>query len=150
MHMLPFVSLAALLLAACSAPIAPGMHTEADGTALAADVTSPAPQAPAPQSRAIPPRFHGRWAATAERCGLPGDESALTIRHDDVAFHESSGPPLGAMDDGDKLEVLLHLTGEGETREAWYTFHLEDGGNALVDAATNFRRVRCRDAMSVP
>lgn len=131
----------ACLASACSAPPSPPPVASAPE---AAPAPQPAPVAVAPQGRAIPPRFHGRYAASIERCGTAGDESELEIRHDHVAFHESSGPVLRASDTDDVLEVRLHLTGEGETREADYRFRLESGGDALVDAGSGFRRVRCR------
>lgn len=156
MRLLSFASIAVIFLAACSPPAAPGtvdgpgtIARPAGATTTPAAVDAvPAQPGPAPQSRAIPARFHGHWAASAARCEAAGDESALEIRHDHVAFHESSGPVLRAMDDGDALEVLLHLTGEGETREAWYAFRLEDGGTALVDTRADFRRVRCGSVRS--
>lgn len=129
----PFVSIA-LLVAACSAPSPETVSPEGGGTDADA----------APQGRAIPVRFQGRYAASPERCALAGDESALELRADHVRFHESGGPVLRASEAGDVLDVQLHVTGEGEAREADYSFRLDAHGASLVDLASGFRRVRCR------
>ena len=135
--MRPFLTVfVACVLSACSGP--------APSPAAPTREVAAVPMTAAPQSRAIPERFRGRYAATRGQCNVRGSEGALAMHADHVDFHESSGPVLRAWDEGDVLHLRLHLSGEGTAREADYTFRAEDGGNTLLDLGSGFRRVRCQ------
>ena len=138
----------AALLCACDAG---EEHAPVDAAAAddAATGTPPASEpAPRDQERddaaevAVPERYRGEWAATAEACDRPGEVSQLVIGEDSIRFHESEGPVLSLAERGSELTLLARLTGEGETREASYTFRLSADGDTLTDLH-GFVRRRC-------
>ena len=90
----------------------------------------------------VPARYRGEWAATAEACDRQGEVSQLVIGDDSIRFHESEGPVVSLVERGNELTLLARLTGEGETRDASYTYHLSADGNTLTDL-NGFARQRC-------
>jgi hypothetical protein len=90
----------------------------------------------------VPERYRGEWAATAEACDRQGEVTQLVIDDDSIQFHESEGPIVSLVERGSELTVLARLTGEGETRDASYTFRLSADGNTLTDL-NGFARQRC-------
>ena len=138
------ITLAALLVAGCSAP------DDGAGAAPAADVAATTPDGEsttAPEREdpdVVPERFRGEYAADTPACTTPAHESRLTIGAWRIKFHESSGAitAVEVGDDGD-IAITAELTGEGETRQATYRFNLSDDGQTLVDAGSGMERRRC-------
>lgn len=149
-----------LVLAACSGGAPPpgdasGPPAPADATAVAGDAPPPVSGAPVPpaspdplpaafEGATIPARFHGVYSRDGE-CGDTRTDSRLVIQADTVAFHESRGRVLRAHGDGDSLNLVLSLAGEGQTRDAAYAFRREAGGEQLVDTENRMTRVRCAE-----
>ncbi|MFD0738451.1 hypothetical protein ACFQZQ_04010 [Lysobacter koreensis] len=155
------LALALLLVAGCSAE--PG----ADDSATTPATATPTPAAPAPASDpAAPPpahtpppddgtpspdagsntvasRFQGRYAADAAACANPAHETRLTIEASRIAFHESSGPITRVAQGESEVSITTALTGEGQTREATYSFRLSADGNTLTDVGNGIARQRC-------
>ena len=92
----------------------------------------------------IPASFQGRWAADADACRKPADESQLELQADRAAFFEGSGPIKSVVVDGDVVTLVAELTAEGETDETTYAFRLSDNGNTLTDISTGPGMVRHR------
>ena len=139
----------AALLCACSADegnraIEPAAIDDATvGTPPPGDPENASDQpAVAPSGDAVPERFRGEWAADAEACDRPGEVTQLVIEDDSIRFHESEGPIASLVERGNELTLLARLTGEGETRDASYTFVLSADGNTLTDL-NGFARRRC-------
>lgn len=95
------------------------------------------------QPAAVPEEYRGNWAADADACTTPGAVSRLQIQGSRIRFHESEGPVVSLVERGRRLTVLARLTGEGETRDASYTFTLSADGETLTDRH-GFARQRCR------
>lgn len=109
------------------------------GDAIGED-TSDEPLAPEFDGPRIPARFHGVYAREGA-CGRAGDESRLSLTFERAEFHESSGAVRRATGSADALDVVVRLSGEGETREATYRYRLD--GDRLVDRDGGMVRVRC-------
>ena len=92
----------------------------------------------------IPAPFQGRWAADAEACRKPADESQLELQANRAAFFEGSGPIKSVVVDGDVVTLVAELTAEGEADETTYAFRLSDNGNTLTDISTGPGMVRHR------
>lgn len=145
--------LAAMLLASACSPAPSG--NDAPGSSLApsapASTTTPAgapAQAPASPVAAsgessIPTRFHGTWAVDAAACAADAHESRLAIDGDSVDFHESQGTVRSLREDGDTLEVVLMLVGEGSSWETTRRFTLAADGASLDDPGNGIKRIRC-------
>lgn len=152
-------ALVVALATACSAerPAAEADNASAPA-ATAPDAPEPAPAEPgpvapgpaAPEADPTPgtggivaERFQGRYAADAAACGQATHETRLTIEPTRISFYESSGPITDVRQGEDELSITAQLTGEGETREANYSFRLSDDGSTLVDVGTGMSRQRC-------
>lgn len=109
------------------------------------DMPPPVPEPePEPEPDAtVPERFQGSYAGDADACDAPGDPTQLTIGSDAITFHESSGPITEVASGPSDITITAELTGEGETREATYTFRLSDDGDTLTDVGNGMERVRC-------
>lgn len=155
-----FATAIALCVAGCSGDRTPALGSHA---ASAPEATAAAPQAgatpaalpsdagaqgatPPDPNASIPPAFRGAWAADAKACARPADASRLTLADKRVAFYEGSGPVKSVVVDGNDITVLTLLSGEGESSEVTYAFHLSDDGNTLTDVSTGpgMVRQRCR------
>lgn len=152
------LTLAAALATACSAerpaadvdnapaPVAP---TPDDREPAEPDPITPGPvlpdeDAPAPDTdRTVAARFQGRYAADPAACGEATHETRLTIESSRITFYESSGPITGVRQGQDEVSITTQLTGEGETREASYSFRLSDDGKLLTDVGNGMARLRC-------
>lgn len=153
----PFLVLALLAaIAACSDPGPTSVNTPVAGTEPAATPateeplpaagTTPAasePATPAQTTDAVPTRFQGRYATDATACNAAGHESRLQIDAERIAFHESSGAVTAVSGNADEITIEARVTGEGETRQASWTFRLGADGNTLTDVAAGMIRVRC-------
>lgn len=147
---IPATLLTLLLVAGCTPGTDGSLGNAGDGDVAAAPpAVEPAGDAdagtPSPDGMpaTVPERFRGTWAADADACASPGDESHLAIRADEIAFHESSGPVTAVDVDGDRLAVAVRLTGEGETWEATHSFELSAGGQVLLASEGGMARQRC-------
>lgn len=128
-------ALAALCLVACEAPT------------QTAQTPSSSTETPKPtRLAAVPPPFHGVWAATAEDCDKPA-ETRLEISADRLRFYESSGP-VASVDASDPSEILITvaLSGEGALSRRTFRYRLIDDGQALFDVRNGLRRIRCAAA----
>lgn len=123
-----------------TASSAPGPGTP-DLASPPADET-PAPPAPSP-ANTVPPRFQGSYASDAAACADPAHESRLAITAESIQFHESSGPITKVSSGENEISLTARLTGEGETREASYSYRLADDGGTLTDVGSGMVRHRC-------
>ena len=141
-------------IAACSDPgPRAGNQSAANGdpaTAPASDfepvaepTTMPAATEPEESADVVPVRFQGRYAADGAACDAAGHESRLQIDAGRIAFHESSGVVTSVAGGGDEVTIQANVTGEGETREASWTFRLDAEGDTLTDVAAGMSRQRC-------
>jgi hypothetical protein len=154
MRLLPMTLPLLLCLCACAdrdTPAAPlPQASPATPPAPPAAPQTPASPAPAPTSPAapvsqqdVPSRFRGRYAGDAAACAQPVQETALDIQARRIEFHEGAGDVIAVRSDGDEIAIDAGMTGEGETWQRTYRFRLEADDNALVDAESGLRRVRC-------
>jgi hypothetical protein len=143
-----FALATALVLGACHGAPEPAADvpttTPADLPWTAPPARAPMPLPEPPPVASVPPRFRGEWDGTLDACSHRS-ELRLRLGADRVAFHESSGPVLQARQRDFDLALVVRLGGEGETREARYTFRLADGGQRLIDigGGGGVVRVRC-------
>ena len=141
------LALALALAAGCDAD----RDTDAVGDATPDTGTPPVdtpPPVPEPEPEPepdteVPGRFQGSYAADAAACDAAGHVSHLTIGSDTITFHESSGPITEVASGPSDITITAELTGEGETREANYSFRLSDDGDTLTDVGGGMARVRC-------
>lgn len=146
---IPLLTLAILLAAGCNADRPPddaAAPATPDAPAPAPAPTTPPPTETAPPSDAantVPARFQGRYAADTAACGDPAHESRLTIEATRIAFHEGSGPITRVSEGSSEVSITAGLAGEGETREANYSFRLSADGNSLTDVGHGTVRQRC-------
>lgn len=91
----------------------------------------------------VPSRFQGSYAADQAACDASGNPTQLTIDGDAISFHESAGPITEVASGPSDITITAELTGEGETREATYSFRLSDDGDTLTDVGGGMERVRC-------
>lgn len=142
------LTLAIALATGCAAERPPN---DAAATPAPAPTSPPPTDAPPPAddtppadtSTTVAARFQGRYATDAAACAAAGHESRLTIESSRIAFHESSGPITRVSQGHSEATITANLTGEGETREATYSFRLSDDGNTLTDVGNGVARRRC-------
>ena len=109
------------------------------------DTPSPGDGTPPPDTgnNTVASRFQGRYAADAAACANPAHETRLTIEASRIAFHESNGPITRVAQGDNEVSITTQLSGEGETREATYSFRLSGDGNTLTDVGNGIARQRC-------
>ena len=115
-----------------------------------APAPAPAPQnppatpeePPTPSDAQVPAAYLGQWQRTGTSCATR-DETRLRVESQRVTFHESSGDVRSVEQDGDRLTLVLRMTGEGETRDATYRFGLSNDGRWLTDLDHDLVRERC-------
>jgi hypothetical protein len=139
---------ATLLLAACG----PGekVADSAVNGSLPAPATEPQPRpAPPPpeaaKTESIPAAFHGRYDASPQDCGRPGD-GRLTVTASELRFHESVGSVRGVVSrPAGGIRVEADYQGEGERWSNSHDLRLSEDGSKLTVSGdgTSFDRVRC-------
>ncbi|MBX2865106.1 MAG: hypothetical protein KTR27_16260 [Leptolyngbyaceae cyanobacterium MAG.088] len=100
------------------------------------------------QPFAIPSQFHGEWNSNLEHCGTAWGDSRLQIDANYIEFHESSGPVVEIVAQGDHdLTVTIELSGEGDTWLDERHFKLSSDLQALESifdpSESGFVRYRC-------
>jgi len=141
------IALGILLAAGCTAPDG---ADDAAAVPPAADTPAPAPAGVEPEADpdaatvdTVPDQFQGDYAADGAACSSTGHVTALTIATSRIEFHESSGDITGVEARGNDIDITAELTGEGETREATYSFRLSEDGQTLTDTVNGLARQRC-------
>lgn len=141
------LALAMAVAAGCAAEPDTADMADAPGTDVpdtgAPPATLPPPVAGPDPVATVPSRFQGSYAADQAACDAAGNPTQLDIEADSISFHESSGPITAVISGPSGITLTAMLTGEGETREATYSFRLSDDGGTLTDQGGGMERVRC-------
>jgi hypothetical protein len=99
----------------------------------------------------VPEQFHGKWASSQAKCGVPS-ESSLAIRADTVDFYASRNRVLGVQV-VNNLEIEMQLEssgggeGDGQAYRSTRRFRLSEDQLSLTDVTRSDHqavRVRCK------
>lgn len=145
------IALGILLVAGCTAQdstdattaVPPAADSPAPAPAPAPAAVEPEAAAEAATANTVPEQFQGDYAADLAACTSPGHVTALRIGTSRIEFHESSGDITAVEARGSDIDITAELTGEGETRDATYSFSLSEDGQALTDTVNGLARQRC-------
>lgn len=128
---------------ALAVALAAGCDAEPESTDRADAPGTTAPDGDEDGGATVPSRFQGSYAADQAACDAPGNPTQLDIEAGSISFHESSGPVTAVSGGPSDITITAEVTGEGETREATYTFRLSEDGRTLTDRGGGMERVRC-------
>ena len=98
---------------------------------------------------AVPEKFWGKWASTAENC-LKSHVQSVEIGPASLEFSKSSGIPISiVLRDQKELALIVDFTGEGNEWLGFVHYEISDDGKMLADilnsyAGNGFTRIKCK------